>query len=61
MPDRRIFTGAPWEEKYSYCRAIRRGPMVAVSGTTSMRDGAVHAPGDARAQTLRCLEIIEKI
>lgn len=60
MERKRIFSGAPWEEKVSYCRAIQAGPFVAVSGTTSMKDGRVFAEGDAYKQALRCLEIIEE-
>jgi enamine deaminase RidA (YjgF/YER057c/UK114 family) len=55
----RVFSGAPWEKAISYCRAIRSGPFVAVSGTTSMLDGAVYGTGDPYKQTQRCLEIIE--
>ena len=55
----RVFSGAPWEKKVGYCRAIRSGNFVAVSGTTSVNpDGKVHAPGDAYAQACRCFEII---
>jgi enamine deaminase RidA (YjgF/YER057c/UK114 family) len=55
----RVFSGSPWEKKVSYCRAIRYRDYVSVSGTTSMKDGAVFAPGNPEQQTLRCLEIIE--
>ena len=43
-----------------YCRALRSGSRIFVTGTASVRDGAVYAPGDAYAQTRRCLEIIEE-
>lgn len=59
MSTDRVYSGAPWEKAFSYCRAIRKGPIVAVSGTTSMKDGAVYAPNDPYAQTMRCFEIIE--
>lgn len=32
----RVYSGAPWEKKVAYCRAIRRGNHVMVSGTTSV-------------------------
>lgn len=54
----RVFSGSPWEEKVGYCRAIRKQNFIAVSGTTSMKDGKVFAPGDAYAQAMRCFEII---
>lgn len=57
----RTFTGAPWESKVGYCRAIRAGNTIAVTGTTSLEEnGTIHAPGDAYAQAKRCLEIIER-
>lgn len=55
----RITSGAPWETKVGYRRAVRVGPHVFVSGTVSVEpDGSVHAPGDPGAQAARCLEII---
>ncbi len=55
----RTFTGAPWEIQVGYCRAIRAGNRVAVSGTAPVaEDGGVHAPGDPYAQARRCLEIL---
>jgi enamine deaminase RidA (YjgF/YER057c/UK114 family) len=56
----RTFSGSPWEAKVGYCRAIRMGNTIAVTGTTSLdADGSVHALDDAYAQAKRCLEIIE--
>lgn len=58
-PVLRITSGAPWEAKVGYRRAVRVGPHVFVSGTVSVEpDGSVHAPGDPGAQAARCLEII---
>lgn len=54
----RVFSGAPWESQVGYCRAIRRDNFIAVSGTTSFKDGEIFAPGETYAQTQRCLEII---
>lgn len=59
METKRVFSGAPWEELVSYCRAIKKGPFIAVSGTAPIKDGQVFGRDDARTQTLRCLEIIE--
>ena len=56
-----IHTGAPWESKAGYCRAVRVGPHIAVSGTAPVGDGGeVVAPGDAYLQAKRCIEIIER-
>ncbi len=55
----RIPTGAPWAASVGYCRAIRVGGRVLVSGTAPVADdGSTFAPGDAREQTRRCLELI---
>jgi enamine deaminase RidA (YjgF/YER057c/UK114 family) len=60
-PFRRTFSGAPWEEQAGYCRAVRGGGSIWVTGTAPVaEDGGVHAPGDAYAQTRRCLDLIEK-
>ena len=62
MPARRnIMSGAPWESIVGYCRAVRVGPHIAVTGTASVgENGAVFAVGDAYGQARRCIEIIEK-
>ena len=60
MGFQRVFSGAPWEARVGYCRALRSGNRIFVTGTASVKDGAVYAPGGAYAQTKRCLEIIEE-
>lgn len=56
-----IYTGAPWESIVGYCRAVRVGSHVAVTGTASVGDeGEVVGVGDAYVQAKRCIEIIEK-
>lgn len=61
MKIRRTFTNTPWEKQVGYCRAVRAGDHVYVSGTAPMDpDGGVFAPGDAYAQAKRCFEIIEE-
>jgi enamine deaminase RidA (YjgF/YER057c/UK114 family) len=55
----RSFSGAPWESHVGYCRALRVGDRVFVTGTAPVASGGgVHAPGDGYAQARRCLEII---
>ncbi|MBT4496933.1 MAG: RidA family protein [Gemmatimonadetes bacterium] len=57
----RTFSGAPWEQQVGYCRAVRAGDHIYVTGTAPVgEDGATFAPGDGYAQTQRCLEIVEK-
>lgn len=59
MEVRRVFSGAPWEGRVGYCRAIRAGAHIHVTGTVAVEpDGSPHAPGDAHAQARRALEII---
>lgn len=59
MEFQRAFSGAPWEERVAYCRALRAGDRIYVTGTAPVTEqGAVFAPGDAYAQARRCLEII---
>ncbi len=61
MEFKRVFSGAPWEKRVGYCRAVKAGPFVAVSGTAPVgEDGRTFAPGDAYRQTRRCLEIIQR-
>lgn len=60
MEFKRVFSGAPWEEKVAYCRALRAGDHIYVTGTAPVAEGGgVFAPGDAYAQARRCFEIIE--
>ena len=60
MKVKRTFSGAPWEQQVGYCRAIRAGNLIWVTGTAPVDDdGGTHAPGDAYAQARRCLEIID--
>jgi isochorismate pyruvate lyase len=57
----RTGSGAPWESQVGYCRAIRAGNQIYVTGTTATTEaGTVFAPGDGYQQTKRCFEIIEQ-
>jgi len=61
MTVQRVSSKAPWEDKVGYCRAIKAGHFIAVSGTAPVAEaGGVHAPGDGYAQARRCLELIER-
>ena len=60
MFKRRVFSGAEWEKKVGYCRAVAVGRFVFVGGTAPVAPGGgTHAPGDAYAQAIRCFDIIE--
>ena len=58
----RVFSRAVWEERVGYCRALRAGDLVFVTGTAPVDESGagVHAVGDAYAQARRCLELIER-
>ncbi|MEM6533110.1 MAG: RidA family protein [Myxococcota bacterium] len=56
----RVFTEAPWEKLVGYCRALKAGDHIHVTGTAPVAEGGgVHAPGDGYGQAKRCLELIE--
>jgi enamine deaminase RidA (YjgF/YER057c/UK114 family) len=58
---RLISSGSQFEPRIGFSRAVRVGPIVAVSGTAPIApDGSVAAPGDVYGQTRRCLEIIAR-
>ena len=57
----RSFSGAPWEERVGYCRSLRAGNHVFVTGTAPVAEGGgVHAVEDGYGQALRCFEIIRE-
>jgi len=61
MSFQRVFSGAPWEAQVGYCRALRAGDLIFVTGTAPVAEGGgVYAPDDAYAQARRCFEIIER-
>jgi enamine deaminase RidA (YjgF/YER057c/UK114 family) len=53
----RVSSGGPWEDVFGYSRAVRSGPVVAVSGCTATVDGVVVHPDDAHQQTLVAFDI----
>ena len=56
----RAFSAAPWEKTVGYCRAVRAGSHIYVTGSAPVKiGGGVHAPGDGYAQAKRCIEVME--
>lgn len=51
-----------WEGIVGYCRAVRAGNLVFVTGTAPVEEDGrgTFAPGDAAAQAGRCLQLIER-
>lgn len=61
MSKKRISSGAEWEHKVGYSRAVVAGKHIFVSGTTAMgEDGEVIGKGDIYLQTKQSILIIEK-
>src|SRR5205823_5425955 len=62
VPFERVSSHAVWENIVGYCRAVKAGSLVFVTGTAPVDEGGsgVYAPGDAEAQARRCLELIER-
>ncbi len=58
MNRQNISSGAPWEARVGYSRAVRLGNQIEVSGTVAVRDGRPTGLNDPYAQTQRILEII---
>ncbi len=54
-------TGAPWESIVGYCRAVRIGNTLEVSGTVAADENGPVAVGDPAAQTRYILEKIQKV
>ncbi len=56
-----VSSGSPYEPRVGISRAVRAGPLIAVSGTAPLGpDGKTVGVGDAAAQARRCLEIIQR-
>ena len=54
-----VFSGAKWEPQVGYCRAVRVGQHIAVSGSAPVdANGDLFAAGDPYLQAKRCIEII---
>ena len=61
MSRQNILTGSPWEDKMGYCRAVRIGNIIEVSGTVAVVDGEIVKADDAFAQTNNIIERIAKV
>lgn len=60
MTLQRHFTNTPWEPKVGYCRALRAGQTIYLSGTAPAdAEGNTCTPGNPYAQACRCFDIIK--
>jgi enamine deaminase RidA (YjgF/YER057c/UK114 family) len=57
---RLISSGAAFEDRVGYSRAVRAGPHVWVSGTAPIMPGDEDPPADAYGQAHRCIEILAR-
>lgn len=55
-----VSSGAPWEDKIGYSRAVRIGRFIEVSGTAAIDRDRIIAPGDPYKQTRFIIQKIEK-
>lgn len=59
-PRQRVSSGTVWEELAGYCRAIRIGDRILVSGTTATGPDGLVGSGDPAAQARYALDKIER-
>jgi enamine deaminase RidA (YjgF/YER057c/UK114 family) len=52
-------SGAPWENKFGYTRAVRVHNIIEVAGTVASKDGVVQSVADPYGQTVYILNIIK--
>ena len=60
MEKRRVSSGAAFEERVGYSRAVRVGPHVWVSGTAPIMPGDADPPDDPYEQAKVCIGIVER-
>ena len=60
MPTSRAHGTSPYEAKYGFSRAVRKGNRIIVAGTGPVEEDGASTLGDAAAQTRRCFEIAVK-
>ena len=53
-----ISSGSPFEDTFGYCRAVKTGNLLEISGTVALVDGEKITADDLYAQTYNIIERI---
>lgn len=53
-------SGAIWEDKVGYSRAVKKGGIIEIAGTTAVQDGKIVHIGNAYEQARTIFNIIER-
>lgn len=61
MTRQNVLSGSPWEDKMGYCRAVKIGNVIEVSGTVAIVDGIAVKANDIYAQTKNILDRIADV
>lgn len=61
MERKTIQSGAPWEAKVGYSRAVRMGAVIEVSGTVAQEKGKPVGKGNPYAQTKHIISQLKQI
>ncbi|MBO0931105.1 RidA family protein [Fibrella aquatilis] len=61
MSRQNVLSGSPWEDKMGYCRAVKIGNVIEVSGTVAIVDGETVKADDIYAQTKNILDRIANV
>ena len=61
MSRQNILSGSPWEDKMGYCRAVKVGNVIEISGTVAIVDGLIVKTDDIYAQTQNILDRIADV
>jgi enamine deaminase RidA (YjgF/YER057c/UK114 family) len=56
-----ISSGAPWEDKVGYSRAVRAGHFIEISGTTAVEGDQIIGKGNIYEQAVFIFQKIEKV
>ena len=61
MTRQNVLSGSPWEAEMGYCRAVKIGNVIEVSGTVAIVDGVLVKADDIYAQTQNIFDRIADV